>query len=71
MTKEDIAIALRAFCWNCPDSTILKKLDGTQDPYECFNSYHNKNRERSLKYRCDGKCKRAKKFVQMLKEPKI
>lgn len=72
MTKEDIDIALRAFCWNCHEVCLCRNLDGTSDPYACYDFEYNKTRKNPMdKYKCDGKCKRAKKFIQMLKEPRV
>ncbi|MFR4036322.1 MAG: hypothetical protein ACLTZT_00125 [Butyricimonas faecalis] len=65
MNKEDIQKAIFAFRFTCKYNSILKKLDGTSEVYECF-AHDSEKRG----YRCDGTCKRLKRFIQILKEPK-
>lgn len=65
MNEEDIQKAIFAFKFTCEHNSILKKLDGTLEVYECF-AYGSGKR----KYRCDGTCKKLKRFIQILKEPK-
>lgn len=65
MNKEDIQKAALAFRYACEHNTILKRLDGTKEVYECFVP---DCKER--KYQCDGSCKKMKMFIEILKEPK-
>lgn len=65
MNEEDIQKAIFAFMFTCEHNSILQKLDGTLEVYECF-AHDCKKRG----YRCDGTCKKLKRFIQILKEPK-
>lgn len=38
MKKIDLDRAIEAFRWACPNNSVLKKLDGTKEVYECFAS---------------------------------
>ena len=48
MNKEDIQKAIFAFRFTCKYNSILKKLDGTSEVYECF-AHDSEKRG----YRCD------------------
>ena len=65
MRKEDIDRAVAAFRRACPYSSILKHLDGTTEPYNCWewkSETHN--------YKCNGYiCKKLRQFINQLKEP--
>lgn len=63
--KIDLDRAIEAFRWACPNNSVLKKLDGTKEVYECFAWDCEKR-----KYRCKGNiCPRLRKFINILKEP--
>lgn len=63
--KIDLDRAIEAFRWACPNNSVLKKLDGTKEVYECFALDCEKR-----KYRCKGNiCPRLRKFINILKEP--
>lgn len=63
--KIDLDRAIEAFRWACPNNSILKKLDGTKEVYECFAGDCEKRH-----YRCKGNiCPRLRKFINILKEP--
>lgn len=63
--RIDLDRAIEAFRWACPNKSVLKKIDGTKEVYECFAS-DCENR----KYRCKGNiCPRLRKFINILKEP--
>ena len=65
MKKIDLDRAIEAFRWACPNSTALKKLDGTKEVYECCASECEKR-----KYRCKGNiCPCLRKFLNILQEP--
>ena len=36
MKKIDLDRAIEAFRWACPNNSVLKKIDGTKEVYECF-----------------------------------
>lgn len=62
--RIDIDKAIDAFRRTCPNSTILRHLDGTTEAYECFGLDCE-----SHSYRCNYICKRLRRFIDMLKEP--
>lgn len=65
MEQADIEKAIKAFRWTCPYNSILKRLDGTKEPYECFA-----NDCKTRHYRCKGNvCHRLRRFINILKEP--
>ena len=65
MENIDLDRAIEAFRLACPNKSLLKKLDGTKEVYECFASDSEKR-----KYRCKGNiCPRLRKFINILKEP--
>ena len=65
MKKIDLDRAIAAFRWTCPNKSVLKKIDGTKEVYECFAFDCNKR-----KYRCKGNiCHSLRKFINILKEP--
>lgn len=65
MNKEDIQKAIFAFRYTCEHNSILTHLDGTQEVYECFAHDCKKGG-----YRCDGTCRKLRRFIRILKEPK-
>lgn len=63
--RIDLDRAIEAFRWSCPNKSVLKKMDGTKEVYECFASDCEKR-----KYRCKGNiCPRLRQFINILKEP--
>ena len=65
MTKQDIDRAIMAFRYSCPNSTLLRHLDGTKEPYNCWEW---NSQEHGFK--CNGYiCKRLRQFINILKEP--
>lgn len=66
MKQEDIDLAIMAYRYSCPYSTLLKHLDGTKEPHSCWELNSKKHR-----YKCNGYiCKGLRKFINILKEPK-
>ena len=63
--RIDLDRAIEAFRWVCPNKSVLKKIDGTKEVYECFAQDCEKR-----EYRCKGNiCPRLRKFINILKEP--
>ena len=54
-----------AFRYSCPYSSTLRHLDGTYEPYNCWELNSNKHN-----YKCNGyMCGYLKTFLNILKEP--
>ena len=64
MNKDDIKRAVFAMAYTCRQSLHCKKLDGTIQVAGCFD-YDCKKRN----YNCDLSCEKARKFIDILKQP--
>lgn len=65
MDKILIDKAIMAFRYSCPYSSKLRHLDGTYEPYNCWEWNSQKH-----DYKCNGyMCRNLKTFLNILKEP--
>lgn len=66
MENNEIKQAVEAYRRCCPSGATCKNLDGTTFVMEC---YANDCKEHN--YKCGSRiCKRLRKFINILKEPK-